>query len=294
MVVADSRSQDPQTLAAVKWAATNLPPGSRIVADRVPADLLSGEARLWTIFGPQNGIDWASIYFAPQWSSYQTNVLREVQISYIYVDERLSDSLPNEGYYIYQGETQNPTRLTNQDLSKFASVPGLKAVYKRGPISIYSTSGLGVATELSGYSGNRRMGFGVLGDAVFGIAVVLVLYGLRRRLRWVVDILRDASLVGGTATVMSAVIFIGFIVFGLNITPGIGFSVGAALTGVVLFAISRYRHGKPIISMGDRRVRVNPLIVLAVVISVLAVIISLRSAWVLDVSDVNNILHGGQ
>jgi hypothetical protein len=294
MVVADSRSQDPQTLAAVKWAATNLPPGSRIVADRVPADLLSGEARLWTVFGPQNGIDWASIYFAPQWSSYQTNVLREVQISYIYVDERLSDSLPNEGYYIYQGETQNPTRLTNQDLSKFASVPGLKAVYKRGPIAIYSTSGLGVATELSGYSGNRRMGFGVLGDAVLGIAVVLVLYGLRRRLRWVVDVLRDASLVGGTATVMSAVIFIGFIVFGLNITPGIGFSIGAALTGVVLFAISRHRHGKPIISMGGRRVRVNPLIVLAVVISVLAVIISLRSAWVLDVSDVNNILHGGQ
>jgi hypothetical protein len=294
MVVADSRSQDPQTLAAVKWTAAHLPPGSRIVADRVPADLLSGEARMWTVFGPQNGVDWASIYFAPEWSSYQTNVLRQVQISYIYVDERLSESSPNEGYYIYQGETQNPTRLTEQDLSKFSGVAGLKAVYRRGPISIYSTSGLGVATTPSGYSGERQLGFGVPGDAAFGTVVVLTLFVLRRRLRWVVDALLDARLVGGIATVASAVIFIGFILFGLNITPGIGFSVGAVLTGVVLLAISRFRRGRSIISMGGRKVRVNPLIAVAVVIAALAICISLRAAWVLDVSDVNNILHGVQ
>jgi hypothetical protein len=294
MVVADSRSQDPQTLAAVKWAATNLPPGGRIVADRVPADLLSGEARLWTVFGPQNGVDWASIYFSPEWSSYQTNVLRRVQISYIYVDERLSESLPNEGYYLYQGETQDPTRLTAKDLSKFASVPGIKAVYHRGPISIYSAAGLGVTTTLTGYSGDRRLGFGAPGDAIFGVAVVLVLYGLRRRLRWAVDVLRDAQLVGGIAVLAASVIFIGFIMFGLNIAPGIGFTVGAALSGGVLLAVSRYRHGKPIVSMGGRRVRFNPLIAVAAVIAVLAITISLRAAWVLDVSDVNNILHGVQ
>ena len=279
---------------SVKWAATNLPPGGRIVADRVPADLLSGEARLWTVFGPQNGVDWASIYFSPEWSSYQTNVLRQVQISYIYVDERLSESLPNEGYYIYQGETQNPTRLTEKDLSKFASVPGIKAIYHRGPISIYSTAGLGVPTTLSGYSGDRRLGFGVPGDAIFGVAVVLVLYGLRRRLRWAVDVLRDAWLVGGIATLAASLIFIGFIMFGLNIAPGIGFTVGAALSGVVVLAVSRYRHGMPIMSLGGGRVTFNPLIALAVVIAVLAISISLRSAWVLDVSDVNNILHGVQ
>jgi hypothetical protein len=291
MVVADSRSQDSHTLAAVKWAAAHLPPGSRITADRVPADLLSGEARLWPIFGPQNGIDWASIYFAPQWSSYQTNVLREVGISYIYVDQRLEDSLPNEGYYIYQGETQTPARLTKQDLSKFAHIPGLKAVYRRGSIAIYSTSGLGVPTELTGYSGNRQTGFGIPGDAILGITAVLAAYGLRRRLQWVVDVLRDARLVGGIAVVMSAVIFIGFILFGLRITPGAGFSIGALMTGFVLLAISRHRHGRRIFPLGGRHVRVDPLIAIALVICVLAVVISLRAAWVLDVADVNNILQ---
>ena len=35
LVSADSRSQDPETLAAVDWAATHLPPGSTVTADRV-------------------------------------------------------------------------------------------------------------------------------------------------------------------------------------------------------------------------------------------------------------------
>jgi hypothetical protein len=134
----------------------------------------------------------------------------------------------------------------------------------------------------------------VPGDAIFGVAVVSVLYGLRRHLRWAVDVLRDARLVGGIAALAAAVIFIGFIMFGLNIAPGIGFTVGAALSGAVLLAVSRYRHGKPIISMEGKRVSFNPLIAVAVVITLLAVSISLRAAWVLDVSNVNNILHGVQ
>lgn len=294
MVVADSRSQDPQTLAAVQWAATHLPPGSRVVADRVPADLLSGEARLWPLLGPQDGVDWSSVYFNSQWTSYQTNLVQELHISYIYVDERLSQSLPYEGYYIYQGETQTSTRLTLQDLSKFVDVPGLKAVYKRGPISIYSTSGLGVTPEITGYAGNRQMGFGALGDTVFGIVAVLALYALRRRMRWAAVALRNAGPVCGTAAVVSAVIFVGFILFGLNITPGPGFTIGAVFTGIVLFAISRYRRGTSLIAGNRWRVRVDPLFAMAVLIAALAVVISLRAAWVLDVSDVNNILHGAQ
>ena len=40
MVSAEARTQDPETLAAVQWVAAQLPPGSRIVADRIPTDLL--------------------------------------------------------------------------------------------------------------------------------------------------------------------------------------------------------------------------------------------------------------
>jgi hypothetical protein len=292
LVVGDSRSQDPNTLAAIKWAAAHVPPGSRVIADRDSGDLLAGEARLWPLLGPQNGIDYASIYFAPQWSSYQTNLLRELHVGYLYVDDRLSESLPQEGYYIYQGETATPVRLTSQDLSKFARVSGLKAVYKNGPISIYSTAGLGVTPETTGYSGYRGMGFGIVGDTIFGAAVVLVLYALRRRLRWIVDLFRDAGPVGGIAAVAGAVIFIGFPLFGFDIEPGPGFSIGAGLTALVLIAVSRRRAGKSLLPVPSRRFRVDPVFVVAMLITALAIGIDLRSAWILDVVDVNNILHG--
>jgi hypothetical protein len=294
MVIADSRSQDPETLAAIKWSAEHIQPGSRVIADRDSANLLSGEARLWPLLGPQNGIEFASIYFAPKWSSYQTNILRKLHVGYIYVDDRLSGSLPDEGYYLYQGETATSVRLTTQDLSKFAKVKGLKAVYKDGPISIYSTTGLGVTPEKTGYSGYHRMGFGTVGDAVFGAVVVLVLYALRRRLRWTADIVRYAGPVGWVTAAAAAVIFVGFPLFGLDLAPGPGFSVGGGLTALVLFAVSRRRAGKPLVPTGSGRFRVDPLFVVAILIAALAIAIDIRSAWTLDVADVNNILHGIQ
>jgi hypothetical protein len=290
-VVADSRSQDSQTLAAVRWAGEHLPAGSRIVADRVPADLLAGEARQWPLLGPADGADWASVYFSPQWSSYQSNLLRQAKISYIYVDQRLAGALPNEGYYLYEGETPQPARLTAPDLAKFGGVPGLVAVYRRGPVAIYSTAGLGIRPELSGYAASRRMGLGLAGDAACGVAVALAAYGLRRRLRWAGGVLRSAGAAGGTATVIAAVIGAGFLLFGLDIVPGPGFSAGAALTGLVLFAVARRRRGESRLIVRPGRFLPDSLVFLAVAIFLVALAISLRAAWVLDVSDVNGILR---
>jgi hypothetical protein len=39
---------------------------------------------------------------------------------------------------------------------------------------------------------------------------------------------------------------------------------------------------------------VDPLFVVAILIAALAIAIDIRSAWTLDVADVNNILHGIQ
>ena len=57
LVTAEARTQDPETLAAVRWAAAHLPAGSRIVADRVPADLLAAQARLWPVMAPEHGLE---------------------------------------------------------------------------------------------------------------------------------------------------------------------------------------------------------------------------------------------
>ena len=91
---ADDRTQDPETLAAVDWAATHLPAGSTVVADRVPAVLLASQARLWPVSQPQQGLVPAQLYFSDVWGPQQTTIVKDLHIDYLYVDTRLADSLP--------------------------------------------------------------------------------------------------------------------------------------------------------------------------------------------------------
>ena len=242
LVSADFRTQDPETLAAVDWAATHLPTGSTVVADRVPAVLLASQARLWPVTQPQQGLVPAQLYFSDAWGPQQTAIVKGLHIDYLYVDTRLADSLPYLGYYISQGETAKPTRITVADVAKFAHVPGLKAVYHHGPVTIYDTAGLGVAPERKGFRGYHAMGLGPL-DAILGAAVVLLILLFRRRLAWVKSTARDIGVLGTTLAVIAITIFIGGALFALRLMPGPAFTLGAVVTSVVILAVRRRMDG---------------------------------------------------
>ena len=166
---ADFRTQDPETLAATGWAGRHLPTGATVAADRVPAVILGSEA-LWPVTNPQQGFAPAQLYFSTAWGPQQTAIVKGLHIDYLYVDTRLADSLPYLGYYFSEGETTKPTRITVADVAKFAHVPGLKAVYHHGPVTIYDTSGLGVVRKQAGFTGDHKMGLGPL-DAILGAVV---------------------------------------------------------------------------------------------------------------------------
>jgi hypothetical protein len=291
LVSADFRGQDPETLAAVQWGATHLPPGSRIIADRVPADLLGANARLWPVAAPEAGFYFASVYFSKTWTLYDTEAIRRLNISYIYVDERLSESLPQEGYYFYAGETPGPQRISAESLSKFSRVPGLRAVYRRGPVAIYSTSSLGVRQELTGFAGHRSMGLGSIADALLGSAAATLVYALRRRLRWLRAASRDAGPFGAVIVVMAATILIGGVLFGLRAVPDPWFSVFAALTGVVFFGIARRRAGRPLMPIVPVAAGVNRVVVVGFIVGIIGLACGLRAAWILDFGDVKGILE---
>jgi hypothetical protein len=291
MVVADSRSQDPEMIAAVRWVASHLPPGSVMIADRSSADVLAAEARMWIPLSPEPGAYFASVYFSPTWSSYQTAAVRQMHISYIYVDHRLADGLPQESYYIYSGETPTPERLTTEELSKFSHVPGLKDVYHHGPIDIYSTAGLGVTPQPTGFSGYRHMGFGTARDALLGALVVSFLYVARRRLRWLLSALRSAGAVSCAVVGTAAAAFLGLALFGLLIVPGPGFSIGAGLMTAIWFAVGRLRAGVSLLPHGFRFPRVSWMAVLGILILCVGLAIDYHAAWQLDVGDVNAILQ---
>jgi hypothetical protein len=293
LVSADFRTQDPETLAAVDWAGRHLPTGSTVVADRVPAVLLGSQARLWPVTNPQQGFVPAQLYFSDAWGPQQTAIVKGLHIDYLYVDTRLADSLPYLGYYFSQGETAKPTRITVADIAKFAHVPGLKAVYHHGPVTIYDTSGLGVVPKRAGLtSGHYRMGLGSW-DAILGAVIVLLILLIRRRLAWVKSTARDIGVLGTTLAVIALTIFVGGALLEFRLMPGSAFTLGAVATSVVLLAVRRRMDGLRLVPRLPFLHRLDPLVLLGVVAGVAGLAIAIHAAWITDVTDVNAILRAG-
>jgi hypothetical protein len=289
LVSADERTQDPETLAAVDWAAGHLPAGSTFVADRDPAVLLASQARMWPETNPQQGLVPAQLYFSAAWGPQQTTIVKDLHIDYLYLDTRLADSLPYLGYYISEGETKNPTRITVADVDKFSHVPGLKAVYHHGPVTIYSTAGLGVGPARYGFLGYHTMGLGPL-DALIGAAVVVLIWLLRRRLPGVRSTARDIGVLGTAVAVIALTIFIGGALLALRVMPGPAFTLGVVATALAILAVQRRRNGLRLVPRLPRPGRLDPL-VLGVLAGGAGLAIAIYAAWITDVVDVNAILR---
>lgn len=151
MAAADPRSMDAETLAAVKWARSALPAGSRIAADRISSDLLAAQAGVWPVMKGPEGVDAPALYVARTWGMAETDTAAAMRLRFLYVDRRLADELPHFGSYFYQGETGGGAQYTDAQLTKFDKVPGISVVYRHGPVSIYDLKGLGVPELRSGW-----------------------------------------------------------------------------------------------------------------------------------------------
>jgi hypothetical protein len=291
LVTAEARTQDPETLAAVRWAAAHLPPGSRIVADRVPADLLAAQARLWPVMAPEHGLEAAQLYFAGGWGPNQTAIAKGLHINYLYVDQRLADSLPYDGFYFYPGESSRQVHITAADLAKFAYVPGLRAVYHHGPVTIYNTAGLGIAPVHEGFVGERPMGLGTLGDALWGAVMAGLVLALRRRLAWVRSTAQDIGPLGVGVSVMAVTTLVGGVLFGLRLMPGPAFTVGAVITALVILVVERKRARERLLHRIPLPRGLDPLVILGILAGIAGLAISIHAAWTVDVTAVNAILR---
>jgi hypothetical protein len=291
LVSAEARTQDPETLAAVRWASMHLPSGSRIAADRVPADLLAAQARLWPVLAPEHGLEAAQLYFADGWGRRQTAIVKGLHISYLYVDQRLADSLPRDGFYFYPGESARLKRITAADIAKFSHVPGLRVVYHHGPVTIYNTAGLGVTPLREGFVGERSMGLGRSGDAILGAVMAGLVLVLRRWLAWVRSAAQDIGALGVGVSVMAVTILVGGVLFGLLLMPGPTFTVGAALTTLVTLAVERKRTRGRLVPRIPRPRRLYPLVFLGILAGIAGLAIDIHAAWTVDVTAVNTILR---
>jgi hypothetical protein len=142
LVGAESRSVSPQGLAAARFANSHLPPGSRILVDRVNATLLAALGHLDPVIGQVKGIRVSRVFFSKRYDHKDQEVISEDAIDYIVVDRRFIDRVPDSGFYYERDEPSGGKPISAESLRKFADLEGLDRIYDDGSIAIYDTAQL--------------------------------------------------------------------------------------------------------------------------------------------------------
>ncbi|HEY1011963.1 MAG TPA: hypothetical protein VGE07_04605 [Herpetosiphonaceae bacterium] len=139
-VGADTRSVEPQGLAAAAWSSAYLQDNSRMAADRINLTLQGtfGEQRMITHL--IDGVSVSGIFLGPRIGPTEREIMRQGRIRYLLADLRISRQLPLDGHYYETWEKMVVpyTRpVTEQVLEKFDYLPGVSRIFDSGDIRIY-------------------------------------------------------------------------------------------------------------------------------------------------------------
>jgi hypothetical protein len=139
-VAGAERSVEPEVVDGATWSLALLGPGNRFASDYGAYPVLGS-------YGNQNAIRNVAYLYTSAAYPGPIAVLAQAQaIRYVWVDDRLSQSLPASGQYFAvdpnAGNYKRP--LTNADLDKFNAQdiqPGIDRIYDSGNIVIYELRG---------------------------------------------------------------------------------------------------------------------------------------------------------
>ena len=145
LVSADSRSIEPQGIAAAQWAGAHLDPTQRIAADRTNTLLLATYGHMNPVTHQNDNLYLAQLFLLPEITSYEQQLAAQVHLRYVLVDTRLSTQLPRVGVYFEAGEPNSnsydePASLAA--LTKFDRMPSVSRLFDSGDIRIYDVSRL--------------------------------------------------------------------------------------------------------------------------------------------------------
>lgn len=219
---AHERSLGAPSLALANWVSTHLPAGSRVAADRDNAGLLNDFGQVEPV-SPLNGSqNPAPLFFDLRLTAADISLIREDDIRYIVTDTRLTEGLPLFGAYIAPGETGQPTRLTEAELEKFNSIPGVYRVYDSGVIQVYDLSRLLGKRPLAVPRDSVRSISATGSDLALLVLAILVaavwLWRLRRRARLVpID---EHMVVCGIVGALAVGLFGAFAILVIRLRPG--------------------------------------------------------------------------
>jgi hypothetical protein len=132
-VAGSERSVGPEEIATARWALSALGPGNRFATDVGSYPLLGS-------YGDQDPIrNVAYLYTTPAYGPAERSRAAAQQIRYLWVDRRLSQSLPAIGEYFpvdpRSGKYHHP--LPAAGLSKYAHISAVSRIYDSGNIAVY-------------------------------------------------------------------------------------------------------------------------------------------------------------
>jgi len=294
MAAADTRSMDSETLAAAKWARTALAPGSRIAADRVSSTLLASQAGLWPVMKGPKGIDAPALYVAPTWGMTETDMAGAMRLRYLYVDRRLAAEKPPFGSYFFKGETGDGEQLTDKQLTKFDKVPGIKVVYRHGPVSIYDLAALGIPEFRSGWY-QPTPTVRVWTQLAVGLAGGLLLLLIMRTPMWprIRSAASRAYVSWGRALTAAALFAAACLVSVLLLLSGLWLTPLTVLSGVGVVVVGKFATVAAMLGRATESVSWRQLRTAAAFAVPLAIILGLAgySAATEDIIDVSRILN---
>lgn len=150
LVVAGSRSIEPEGIQTAIWAHSYLGPANRMSTDLTNRILMStyGDQRVVTDI--EDNIDVTPVFFSSTFGPGEVSILKAAKVRYLVVDLRLSSGLPHYGIYFEQGERasfQYTKPIDLKALTKFSAILGINRVFDSGNIQIYDVGGLINAPE---------------------------------------------------------------------------------------------------------------------------------------------------
>lgn len=143
LVSADTRSVEPQGIAAATWAAEHVGPDARFVADRANRVLLKTYGGQHPISAVGDRVDVKQVFFSTALGGPEQRLLRVAGVRYVLADARLTTALPTVGVYVERGEVRQAPHVTPLDpaaLRKWETEPGIDRIFDSGDVRVYDVS----------------------------------------------------------------------------------------------------------------------------------------------------------
>jgi hypothetical protein len=135
-VAGSERSVEPEVIDGATWALAKLGPGNRFATDL-------GSYAVLGSYGDQNPIRNVAYLYTSAGNTPVTITAAAQAIRYVWVDQRLSQSLPASGAYFpvdpNDGKYKHP--LSAADLDKFNHISGVDRIYDSGNVVVYELTG---------------------------------------------------------------------------------------------------------------------------------------------------------